>query len=198
MEKHEPLSLSLTTSCSKAESARHSSRLNGQMQLAYDFTLADRDFLRPRSENERLILHPRKNRRRQHERSMGVRFTDEHAVFRQAESVDERTFCRIYQGLYGRRPPSSQRRALECVYKGRHCEKGDSLDIGLIADESLSVYENLPDPIDSAEEAVEKLELAISLLNEVIAELKAVEQPNSYQATNEVLKVAETSEVLKK
>jgi type I restriction enzyme M protein len=78
-------------------------------------------------------------------------------------------------------------------------KKGDSLDIGLIADESLSVYENLPDPIDSAEEAVEKLELAISLLNEVIAELKAVEQPNSYQATSkEILKVAETSEVLKK
>jgi type I restriction enzyme M protein len=78
-------------------------------------------------------------------------------------------------------------------------KKGDSLDIGLIADESLSVYENLPDPIDSAEEAVEKLELAISLLNEVIAELKAVEQTNSYQTTSkEILKVAETSEVLKK
>lgn len=78
-------------------------------------------------------------------------------------------------------------------------KKGDSLDIGLIADESLSVYENLPDPIESAEEAVEKLELAISLLNEVIAELKAVEQPNTYQTdSKEMLKVAETSEVLKK
>jgi type I restriction enzyme M protein len=73
------------------------------------------------------------------------------------------------------------------------------LDIGLIADESLSVYENLPDPIESAEEAVEKLELAISLLNEVIAELKAVEQPNTYQTdSKEMLKVAETSEVLEK
>jgi type I restriction enzyme M protein len=51
-------------------------------------------------------------------------------------------------------------------------KKDDSLDIGLIADESLSLYENLPDPIDSAEEAVGKLEQAISLLNEVIAELK--------------------------
>lgn len=78
-------------------------------------------------------------------------------------------------------------------------KKGDSLDIGLIADESLSVYENLPDPIESAEEAVEKLALAISLLNEVIAELKAVEQPNTYQTDfKEMLKVAETSEVLKK
>jgi len=78
-------------------------------------------------------------------------------------------------------------------------KKGDSLDIGLIADESLSVYENLPDPIESAEEAVEKLEIAISLLNEVIAELKAVEQPNTYQTDfKEMLKVAETSEVLEK
>jgi type I restriction enzyme M protein len=77
-------------------------------------------------------------------------------------------------------------------------KKDDSLDIGLIADESLSIYENLPDPIDSAEEAVEKLELAISLLNEVIAELKAVEQPNNYQTTLKDMKVAEISEVLKK
>ncbi|MBY6277910.1 type I restriction-modification system subunit M [Symbiobacterium thermophilum] len=78
-------------------------------------------------------------------------------------------------------------------------KKGDSLDIGLIADESLSIYENLPDPIDSAEEAVEKLELAISLLNEVIAELKAVEQPTRYQTSPKGMsKVTETSEVLKK
>ncbi|HJV31749.1 MAG TPA: N-6 DNA methylase, partial [Bacillales bacterium] len=54
-------------------------------------------------------------------------------------------------------------------------KKDDSLDIGLIADESLSLYENLPDPIDSAEEAVGKLEQALSLLNEVIAELKEAE-----------------------
>lgn len=57
----------------------------------------------------------------------------------------------------------------------------------------------MPDPINSAEEAVEKLELAISLLNEVIAELKEVEQPNTYQkASKEMMKVAETSEVLEK
>lgn len=54
--------------------------------------------------------------------------------------------------------------------------KGDSLDLGLMADESLSAYENLPDPIDSAEEAIGKLERAVSLLNEVVAELKAAEE----------------------
>lgn len=54
-------------------------------------------------------------------------------------------------------------------------KKNDSLDIGLIADESLAVYENLPDPIESAEEAVEKLQQAIGLLDEVVDELKAIE-----------------------
>ncbi|KXI73620.1 SAM-dependent methyltransferase [Bacillus cereus] len=51
----------------------------------------------------------------------------------------------------------------------------DSLDIGLIADESLSAYENLPDPIESAEEAIAKLQQAMELLNEVVEELRAVE-----------------------
>lgn len=54
-------------------------------------------------------------------------------------------------------------------------KKNDSLDIGLIADESLSSYENLPDPIESAEEAIAKLQQAMDLLNEVVEELRAVE-----------------------
>lgn len=53
--------------------------------------------------------------------------------------------------------------------------KGDNLDIGLIADESLSAYDNLPDPIESAEEAIDKLQQAMNLLGEVVAELKAIE-----------------------
>jgi type I restriction enzyme M protein len=55
-------------------------------------------------------------------------------------------------------------------------KKGDSLDIGLIADESLVLYENLPDPIDSAEEVIAKLQHAMDLLNEVVEELRAVEE----------------------
>ncbi|WP_217587846.1 N-6 DNA methylase [Lentibacillus saliphilus] len=54
-------------------------------------------------------------------------------------------------------------------------KKDDSLDIGLIADESLSSYENLPDPIESAEEAIGKLRQAMGLLGEVVDELRAVE-----------------------
>lgn len=54
-------------------------------------------------------------------------------------------------------------------------KKDDSLDIGLIADESLSAYDNLPDPIESAEEAISKLSQAMGLLQEVVEELKAIE-----------------------
>ncbi|CAK6476533.1 N-6 DNA methylase [Peribacillus simplex] len=51
-------------------------------------------------------------------------------------------------------------------------KKNDSLDIGLIADESLSSYDNLPDPIISAEEAILKLQQAMDLLTEVVEELR--------------------------
>lgn len=71
-------------------------------------------------------------------------------------------------------------------------EKDNSLDIGLIADESLSVYENLPDPIESAEEAVVKLEQAVGLLNEVVTELRAVDNGASTEGNS---KAAETAEV---
>ncbi|WP_374054877.1 N-6 DNA methylase [Rossellomorea sp. FM04394] len=55
-------------------------------------------------------------------------------------------------------------------------KKDDSLDIGLIADESLSSYENLPDPIESAEDAIAKLQRAMDMLNEVVEELRAVDE----------------------
>ncbi len=51
----------------------------------------------------------------------------------------------------------------------------NSLDIGLIRDDSIVDYDSLPNPIESAVEAVGKLEDAISLLNDVIAELKSYE-----------------------
>lgn len=54
-------------------------------------------------------------------------------------------------------------------------KKDDSLDIGLIADDSLSTYANLPDPIESGEEVISKLSQAMSLLQDVMDELKAIE-----------------------
>lgn len=54
-------------------------------------------------------------------------------------------------------------------------EKNDNLDLGLIKDDSILDYEDLPNPIESAEEAVAKLEEATDLLMSVIKELRALE-----------------------
>lgn len=54
-------------------------------------------------------------------------------------------------------------------------EKNNNLDLGLIKDDSILDYEDLPDPIESAEEAVAKLEEATDLLMSVIKELKSLQ-----------------------
>ena len=51
--------------------------------------------------------------------------------------------------------------------------RGESLDLGLIRDESVVSHEELPDPVESAEVAVANLEQAADLLNEVIQELRS-------------------------
>ena len=54
-------------------------------------------------------------------------------------------------------------------------EHGDSLDLGLIRDDSVKDYDELPNPIESGEEAVAQLEEAADLLRSVIRELKALQ-----------------------
>lgn len=53
--------------------------------------------------------------------------------------------------------------------------KGNSLDLGLIRDDSILDYNELPDPIESAEEAVANLEEAVDLLMSVVKELKSLQ-----------------------
>lgn len=54
-------------------------------------------------------------------------------------------------------------------------EKGNSLDLGLIRDDSVLDYNDLPDPVQSAEEAASNLEEAVDLLMSVVRELRALE-----------------------
>ena len=54
-------------------------------------------------------------------------------------------------------------------------EKGNSLDLGLIRDDSIVDYEDLPDPIDSGDEAIAQLEEAVDLLKSVVRELKSLQ-----------------------
>ena len=51
---------------------------------------------------------------------------------------------------------------------------GDSLDLGLIKDDSIIDADELPDPIESGEEAIAQLEEAVDLLKGVVRELKAL------------------------
>jgi type I restriction enzyme M protein len=59
----------------------------------------------------------------------------------------------------------------KCFTREEIKTKGDNLDLGLIADSSLLSHDDLPDPIESAEEAIVELEEAIDLLNQIVREL---------------------------
>ena len=53
--------------------------------------------------------------------------------------------------------------------------KNHSLDLGLIRDDSVLDYDDLPDPIGSGEECIAQLEEAVDLLMSVVKELKSLE-----------------------
>lgn len=53
--------------------------------------------------------------------------------------------------------------------------KNHSLDLGLIKDDSVLDYNDLPDPIESGEECIAQLEEAVDLLQSVVKELKSLE-----------------------
>lgn len=55
-------------------------------------------------------------------------------------------------------------------------QKGNSLDLGLIRDDSVVDYDDLPDPIESGKEAIAQLEEAVDLLQSVVNELKALSE----------------------
>lgn len=53
-------------------------------------------------------------------------------------------------------------------------EKNNSLDLGLIKDDSILDYEDLQDPVESGEEVVAQLEEAMDLIMSVVKELKSL------------------------
>lgn len=63
-----------------------------------------------------------------------------------------------------------------CFTRDQIAAKGNSLDLGLIRDESILDYEDLPDPIESAQDCIDQLEMAADLIRDVVKELKKVEK----------------------
>lgn len=64
----------------------------------------------------------------------------------------------------------------QCFTREEIAQKGNSLDLGLIKDDSVLDYEDLPDPAESAAEAAEKLAEAVDLLQSVAQELKSLQR----------------------
>ena len=64
----------------------------------------------------------------------------------------------------------------QCFTREEIAQKGNSLDLGLIKDDSVLDYEGLPDPAESAAEAAEKLAEAVDLLQSVAQELKNLQR----------------------
>ena len=54
-------------------------------------------------------------------------------------------------------------------------KREDSLDLGLLRDDSIKDYDDLPDPIESGEDAIAQLEEAVDLLKSVVKELKSLQ-----------------------
>lgn len=63
-----------------------------------------------------------------------------------------------------------------CFTRDQIAAKGNSLDLGLIRDESILDYEDLPDPIESAQDCIDQLEMATDLIKEVVRELQKTEK----------------------
>ena len=64
----------------------------------------------------------------------------------------------------------------QCFTREEIAQKGNSLDLGLIKDDSVLDYEDLPDPAESAAEAAKKLAEAVDLLQSVAQELKNLQR----------------------
>ena len=63
-----------------------------------------------------------------------------------------------------------------CFTRDQIATKGNSLDLGLIRDESILDYEDLHDPIESAQDCIDQLEMAADLIKEVVRELQKTEK----------------------
>ena len=62
-----------------------------------------------------------------------------------------------------------------CFTREQIKDKNNSLDLGLIKDDSILGYDDLPDPVESGEEVIAKLSEAMDLIQSVVNELKSLE-----------------------
>ena len=83
---------------------------------------------------------------------------------------DFKDFIQAYEAV-DRRSIADER--WHCYTREEIAAKDDSLDLGLIKDDSIIDYEDLPDPVESA---IASLKEAVQLLQEVVDELRAAKE----------------------
>ena len=156
-------------------------RPDGQVQPAHHPAPAHRHLLRPGREDQRAVLHPRRDGQGQHQGGLGLRPARQHAPVRQAHPAHPRALRRVRGSL--RRRPAGRPKALakrkDTGETGRFrrftrewiAERGDSLDIAWLKDDSDDNADDLPEPAVLAQEAMAELEGAMEELRGILAEL---------------------------
>ena len=79
----------------------HPHRPDGQVRPAHDPAAADRHLLRPGRQDQRAVLHPRRDRQGQHQGGLDLRPARQHAQLRQAHAVHPRALRRVRGGVRG-------------------------------------------------------------------------------------------------
>lgn len=93
--------------------------------------------------------------------------------FGKTNTLQKSDFTEFIEGYNNPKKRSSER--WNKFTREEIAERKDSLDLGLIRDDSIKDYNELPDPIESGEEAIAQLEEAADLLRSVVKELKSLQ-----------------------
>lgn len=94
--------------------------------------------------------------------------------FGKTTPLKEEHFHPFIQAYTAQDRSSVQDKRWNLFTKEQIAEKGNSLDIGLIRDDSVLDYEDLQDPVESGEEIAAQLEEAVDLILSVVKELRSL------------------------
>ena len=93
--------------------------------------------------------------------------------FGKTNPLTEQHFDDFKQAYTAKNREHIQDERWQCFTREQITDKGNTLDLGLIRDNSIIDYADLPDPIDSTEQAINQLKQAMNLLKNVANELKS-------------------------
>ena len=146
------------------------------MRPAHRLAAAHRDFLRPGRQDQRVVLHAR-NEGKGHTRE--VWFYDLRTNmpgFGKTNLLAREYFDGFIKAFTAFDRAAAVDERWSRVTRADIAAKGDSLDLGLIRDESVLNYEDLADPVQNGEETIAQLKEAIDLIQSVVKELKSLER----------------------